>query len=181
MIDGNITVNANEYKKLKIGMYANPEDLKGKFFQIFFDGTGKGMSEAKSAKHYYNTSVMKAGELYEFEIDLSKISEWKGMISNFRIDFYNAKVNCAVEYFRFYPEEKELPPIQEDIEMKTVRRIDFSSEADGKLFRAGGAKQSVANSCLNLFDPTTADVVAYFDKPNITANECNVIKVGIKT
>ena len=177
----NIKVNANEYKKLKIGMYADPEDLKGKFFQLFFDGTGKGMSEAKSVKHYYDTAAMKSGELYEFEIELSENYEWKGNISNFRIDFYNAKVDSAIEYFRFYPAEQELPPMQEDAEMAEVRRIDFDSVNDGNKFWGDGFSKSVSGGYLELTSPASPDIAIYLDGVNLSANDCDIVKIGIKT
>ncbi len=176
-----ILVDSNKYKKLAVGMYANPDELKGKSFQMFFRTSGQSLDEKKSVKHKYDTSVMKEGELYEFVIDLSENENWYGVINDLRVDMYNAKVECAIDYIHFLPgekteEEEEIVP-----QMTEIARYDFdtASEADG--FSAANSTKTVSNGFLNLVDPTVTDPNVTVRNLSIDALECDTIKVGIKT
>ena len=58
-------------------------------------------SEDKSYKHFYKPANMKDGEVYEVVFDLEKCDKWTGYITKIRIDPFNLKENCNIDYIRF--------------------------------------------------------------------------------
>ena len=174
-IDDGILIDTSEYTKLKVGMYVKPEDVSGKFFQMFFHA-GDGLSEDKSVKYYYDPSLIKEGELFEFEIDLSQNLKWAGKMKFLRIDISSAKLECAVDYIHFVSEQASLS----SEEYEEVKRFDFDSASEGDLFTPTNCTASVSDSCLNLTNTTSTDPNALLKDVGISASDFDTIKVGIK-
>lgn len=174
-IDEGILIDASTYTTLKIGMYVKPEDVSGKFFQMFFHA-GDGLSEDKSVKYYYDPSLIKEGELFEFEIDLSQNLKWAGKMKFLRIDISSAKLECAIDYIHFVSEQASLS----SEEYEEVKRFDFDSASEGDLFIPTNCTASVSDSCLNLTNTTSTDPNALLEKVGISAADFDTIKVGIK-
>jgi len=94
---------ASLYTKIVVGIKADTSLMaNGQWMQLFFTtSTSTSMSEDKSYKHYYNPEDMKDGEVYEVVFDLSKCEKWSGYITKIRIDPFNLKETCYIDYIRF--------------------------------------------------------------------------------
>ena len=82
------TINADEYKTLKIKLRYASEDEKAadagnNSLQVYFDN-GSGLSEANSVKVELDTT--KPEEFVEYTLDMGANEAWTGSISFFRID-----------------------------------------------------------------------------------------------
>lgn len=174
-IDDGILIDASAYKKLKVGMYVKPEDVEGKYFQMFFH-SGDALTEEKSVKYYYDPSLIKEGELFEFEIDLSKNPKWVGKIKFLRIDVCSAKLECAIDYIHFVSDQASLSSESYEV----VKRYDFDSASEGNLFVPTNCTASVSDSCLNLTNTTTTDQNALLKEVGISASDFDTVKVGIR-
>jgi len=96
-----VSIDSSVYTKLAVGIYVDPEIVKGHYFQMFFKAGKQSLDEAKSYKHRYDTSVMSKDKLYEFEIDLTQNENWYGIINDLRVDICNKEVECKIDYIRF--------------------------------------------------------------------------------
>ena len=94
---------ASLYTKIVVGVKADTSLMaNGQWMQLFFTtSTSTSMSEDKSYKHYYKPENMKDGEVYEIVFDLSKCEMWSGYITKIRIDPFNLKETCYIDYIRF--------------------------------------------------------------------------------
>ncbi len=179
-----VLIDSNKYTKLAVGMYADPDELKGKSFQMFFRTSGQSLDEKKSVTHKYDTSVMKKGELYEFTIDLSKNDSWYGIINDLRVDMYNAQVECEIDYIRFIPGERSLPETPAANtnlpEIVEIKRYDFNSSSEGNDFAARDTTMSISGGYMHLTDTKTIDPVVNVKNVSYTADEMNAVKIGLK-
>jgi len=106
-----LSLDAQKYAKLAVGLSIDPEKATGKVFQMFFTSDGESYSEAKSVAHDYDSSAMSNDKLYEFEIDLVSNKLWYGTVSELRFDIINEQVNCKVDYIRFIEGENNNAPV----------------------------------------------------------------------
>ena len=185
-MDG-IDLDTSKYEKLKVGMYADPEKIAGKQFQLFFRSESGSLTEKQSLKHKYDTSVMKKGELYEFEIDLTENEYWVGYVNNFRLDVFDAKQECAIDYIRFVPGE-ETEEVTDDFSgapdtfeaPEGIYEYNFDSAGEVKHWTPSG-ELSVSDGMLNFKNPKSKDVQAYLENLGIEASRVKNIVIGIKT
>ncbi len=171
-----VNINANKYTKLAVGITVNPEEVYGKFFQMFFAFSGQNYNEAQSVKHFYDTTKMKKGEVYEFVIDLSENKLWSGIVSKLRVDYYNALIESKIDYIRFISSDNE----EYADNITELKRIDFNSSDDISVFSSANATINVSNGCMNVVDATNADPVVYYKNPGLNADEFDTIKIGVK-
>ena len=172
-----ININANKYTKLAVRLKANPDEIEGTFFQMFFAVRGVALNEQNSVKHTYDMSKFDKDGMYEFVIDLAANKAWTGIISDFRFDPFNAQAEAKVDYIRFVANDNE--EYKEPI--KEIKRIDFDSKDDLNICAPSNDSLSVSDGFLNLTEVTNRDPGVIFKMGgSITAEECNVIKVGIK-
>ena len=94
---------ASNYKKVVIGVVADTKLMaNGQWMQLFFTtSSSTSFSEDKSYKHFYKPENMKDGEVFEVVFDLEKCDKWTGYITKIRIDPFNLKETCNIDYIRF--------------------------------------------------------------------------------
>ncbi len=176
MFSPDVNINANKYTKLAVGITVKPEEVNGKFFQMFFAFTGQNYNEPQSVKHYYDVSKMKEGQVYEFVIDLSENKLWSGIVSKLRVDYFDAMIEGKIDYIRFISSDNK----QYADNLTEIKRIDFDSPEEAAGFSPANATMNVSNGHMNVVEVTNADPVVYWKNPGINADECNIIKVGVK-
>ncbi len=183
VFSSNININAYDYDRLTVGIMVDPEKVKGHYFQIFYDSNGMGYSEKNSLKVNFDDLDIVNGEVYEIEFDLTKHEGWKGTIVNLRLDPFNTKVDCAIDYIRLYPAEKKDGAAEEEstVKMTEIQRFDFDSPDE----IAGGVGHnttlSVSGGYLNIIYDSSADMGILFNNTNFSADSFNMVKVGIRT
>jgi hypothetical protein len=86
-----------------IGVVADTKLMaNGQWMQLFFTtSSSTSFSEDKSYKHFYKPENMKDGEVFEVVFDLEKCDKWTGYITKIRIDPFNLKETCNIDYIRF--------------------------------------------------------------------------------
>ena len=178
-----VAISSSKYTKLKVGMYADPDEVKGQSFQMFFRASGQSLDEKKSVKHKYDISKMKKGELYEFEIDLAANENWYGIIYDLRIDMFNTVAESAIEYIHFIPNvdsNSQAPEIEKET-VTEVKRFDFNDEAQVNLFKGVGVTPKFDNGNIVLSNVESTDPQLYLYNANINASDANAVRIGIRT
>ncbi len=103
IVVNNISVNADEYSKLKVRMKVDfiGEVDSTKFDFYFMTEGDTEFSEAKSAhQDFREFSYVDPAGWYIMEVDLSTSAEWNGIVTSFRFDPANTNGIYTIDYLR---------------------------------------------------------------------------------